>query len=97
MLPDMVRPGADSALLSIGVNQASAVALAAVYAKDILLGRADPATLPVGMVTPPDLAINFLVAQRIGTRIPFSFFESATFVYDPDGKAVIAFGQRVDG
>lgn len=96
MLPDMVRPGADSALLSIGVNQASAVALAAVYAKDILLGRADPARLPVGMVTPPDLAINFLVARRIGARIPFSFFESATFVYDPDGKAVIAFGQRVD-
>src|SRR5690606_10122493 len=30
MLPDVVRPGQDSALLSIGVNQSSAVALAAV-------------------------------------------------------------------
>jgi len=97
MLPDVVRPGADSALLSIGVNQSSAVALAAVYAKDVLLGRADPATLPVGTVSPPDLAINFLVAQRIGIKIPFSFFESATFVYDPDGRAVIEFGQRVGG
>lgn len=97
MLPDVVRPGPDSALLSIGVNQSSAVALAAVYAKDILLGRADPATLPVGTVSPPDLAINFLVAQRIGVPIPFSFFESATFVYDPDGRAVIEFGQRVGG
>lgn len=97
MLPDVVRPGADSALLSIGVNQSSAVALAAVYAKDVLLGLADPATLPVGTVSPPDLAINFLVAQRIGIPIPFSFFESATFVYDPGGRAVIEFGQRVGG
>ncbi len=97
MLPDVVRPGSDSALLSIGVNQSSAVALAAVYAKDILLGRADPATLPVGTVSPPDLAINFLVAERIGIKIPFSFFESATFVYDPEGRAVIEFGQRVGG
>lgn len=97
MLPDVVRPGSDSALLSIGVNQSSAVALAAVYAKDVLLGRADPATLPVGTVSPPDLAINFLVADRIGIRIPFSFFESATFVYDPSGQAVIEFGQRVGG
>ncbi len=97
MLPDVVRPGPDSALLSIGVNQSSAVALAAVYAKDVLLGRADPATLPVGTVSPPDLAINFLVAERIGIQIPFSFFESATFVYDPEGRAVIEFGQRVGG
>lgn len=97
MLPDVVRPGPDSALLSIGVNQSSAVALAAVYAKDVLLGRADPGKLPVGTVSPPDLAINFLVAQRIGIAIPFSFFESATFVYDPEGRAVIEFGQRVGG
>lgn len=97
MLPDVVRPGGDSALLSIGVNQSSAVALAAVYAKDVLLGRADPGKLPVGTVSPPDLAINFLVARRIGIAIPFSFFESATFVYDPDGRAVIEFGQRVGG
>jgi putative tryptophan/tyrosine transport system substrate-binding protein len=97
MLPDVVRPGLDSALLSIGVNLSSAVALAAVYAKDVLLGEANPATLPVGMVAPPDLAINFQVAERIGIAIPFSFFESATFVYDPTGRAVIEFGQRVGG
>jgi len=97
MLPDVVRPGADSALLSIGVNLSSAVALAAVYAKDVLLGRADPGTLPVGTVSPPDLSINFQVAERIGIAIPFAFFESATFVYDPSGRAVIEFGQRVGG
>ncbi len=97
MLPDVVRPGAESALLSIGVNLSSAVALAAVYAKDVLLGRADPGTLPVGTVSPPDLSINFQVAERIGIAIPFAFFESATFVYDPSGRAVIEFGQRVGG
>jgi putative ABC transport system substrate-binding protein len=39
--------------------------------------------------------VNFQVAARIGVRIPFSFLESSTFVYDLEGKPVVAFGQRV--
>jgi putative ABC transport system substrate-binding protein len=95
MLPDIVRAGEDSALLSIGVNLTSALKLSTVYALDIVTGKADPGTLPVGSVSPPDLAINFQVAERVGVKIPFSFLESSTFVYDLEGNEVIAFGQRV--
>ena len=96
LLPDIVREGDESAVLSIGVNLTSAVLLASVYAIDIVTGKAEPGTLPVGTVSPPDLAISFRKARQIGLRIPFSFFESATFVYDPKGRQVIAFGQRSD-
>lgn len=95
MLPDIVRAGEESALLSIGVNLTSALTLSAVYAVDVITGAADPGKLPVGTVSPPDLAINFLIADRIGVKVPFSFLESSTFVYDVDGRQVVAFGQRV--
>lgn len=95
MLPDIVRAGEESALLSIGVNLTSALTLAAVYAVDVVTGAAKPGDLPVGTVAPPDLAINFLIADRIGVQIPFSFLESSTFVYDLEGRQVVAFGQRV--
>lgn len=95
MLPDIVRSGDDSALLSIGVNLTSALKLSTVYALDVITGKADPGTLPVGSVSPPDLAINFRVAKRVGIKIPFSFLESSTFVYDLEGIEVVAFGQRV--
>lgn len=95
MLPDIVRAGEESALLSIGVNMTSALTLAAVYAVDVVTGAAMPGDLPVGTVAPPDLAINFLIADRIGVKIPFAFLESSTFVYDREGRQVVAFGQRV--
>jgi putative ABC transport system substrate-binding protein len=94
-LPDVVRPGDDSAVLSIGVNQSTAVQIAALYGIDILTGRARPGELKVGVASPPDIAISFRRARQIGLKIPFSFFESATFVYNYDGRQVRAFGQRV--
>lgn len=95
MLPDIVRVGDESALLSIGVNLTSALKLSTVYALDVITGKAQPGVLPVGSVSPPDLAINFRVAHRVGIKIPFSFLESSTFVYDLEGIEVVAFGQRV--
>jgi putative ABC transport system substrate-binding protein len=94
-LPDVVRPGDDTAVLSIGVNQSTAVQIAALYAIDILTGKAKAGDLKVGVASPPDIAISFRRARQIGLKIPFSFFESATFVYDYDGRQVRAFGQRV--
>lgn len=96
-LPDVVRPGEDSALLSIGINQSSAVQLAARYAIDILSGNVEPGALKVGVVSPPDIAVSFLKAKKIGLRIPFSFLESATFVYDHQGRPVRLNGQRAEG
>jgi putative ABC transport system substrate-binding protein len=95
VLPNVVREGEDSAVLAIGVDERTNTHLATIYALEILEGRADPGRLPVGRVTPPDIAINFRVARRIGLRLPFSFFESATFVYDYDGKLVRSFGQNL--
>ncbi len=94
-LPDVVREGDDSALLSIGVDMSNAVTRAAVYAIDVLSGSVDVGDLPVGVVTPPDVAISFRKARQIGHAVPFTFFESATFVYDYDGRRVISFGKRV--
>ena len=47
-----------------------------------------PGDLKVGIVTPPDISISFMKAHQIGMKIPFSFFESASFVYDYAGHAV---------
>ena len=42
--------------------------------------------LKVGVVSPPDIAISFRKAREIGLRVPFTFFESASFVYDYEGR-----------
>ena len=50
--------------------------------------RQKVSTLPVGVVSPPDVAISFRKARDIGMKIPFSLFESASTIYDNDGKLV---------
>jgi putative tryptophan/tyrosine transport system substrate-binding protein len=92
VVPEIVRGGDDSAVLSIGISFESNAHLAAVYAADVLGGRAVAGELKVGVVTPPDIAISFRKARDIGMLMPLSFFEAAGTIYDYDGKAV-----RVDG
>ena len=75
-------------MLAIGISFESNAHLAAIYAFDILTGKYKSGDLKVGLVSPPDIAISFLKAREIGLRLPFSFFESASFIYDYDGKAV---------
>jgi len=87
-VPEVVRPGDDSAALSIGVSFESNAHLAAVYAADVLTGRAKVGDLKVGIVSPPDIAINFRKVRDIGLAVPFSFFENAAYVYDYDGRMV---------
>jgi putative ABC transport system substrate-binding protein len=86
--PEVVRAGSDTAVIGIGISFESNAHLAAIYGSDILTGKAKAGDLKVGVVSPPDIAISFLKAREIGLRVPFSFFESATFVYDYDGKPV---------
>lgn len=95
-IPNVVKDGMDSAVIAIGIDRGNNAHMAARYAADILKGRAKPGDLPVGIVTPPDVAVNFGVARKIGLKIPFGFFESAAFVYDYEGRAVRLFGQRVE-
>jgi putative ABC transport system substrate-binding protein len=95
VFPDLVQAGDDSALLSIGVSFDSAAHLAASYGARILLGEVRAGDLQVGTISPPDIAINFRKAREIGLKIPFRFFESASFIYDYAGKPVRVAGQPV--
>lgn len=88
VVPEVVQQGADSAVLSIGISFESNAHLATIYAIKVLTDEVDVGDLPVGVVSPPDIAVNFLKAREIGLSIPFSFVEGATFIYDYDGKPV---------
>ena len=95
MVPEVVAPGDDSAVLSIGISFESNAHLAAIYGADVLRGRVRAGELKAGIVSPPDIAINFRKARQIGLKVPFRFFESASFVYDYDGRPVRTNGRSV--
>ena len=92
VVPEIVRGGTDSAVLSIGISFESNAHLAAVYAAEILTGRPRVGEMKVGVVSPPDIAINFRKARDIGMAVPLSFFEAASTIYDYEGNPV-----RIDG
>lgn len=93
VFPDVVK---DGALLSIGVSFSSNAHQATAYAIDILQGNRKPGDFEVGVIAPPDIAINFKKAREIGLKIPFNFFESASTIYDYDGKLVRKDGKTVE-
>ena len=95
VVPEVVAPGDDSAVMSIGISFQSNAHLAAIYGIDVLDGRAKVGDLKVGIVSPPDIAINFRKAQEIALDIPFTFFESASLVYDYEGRLVRDHGKAV--
>ena len=95
VVPEVVTAGDDSAVLSVGISFQSNAHLAAIYGTDVLSGRAKAGDLKVGVVSPPDIAINFRKAREIGLRIPFGFFESASFIYDYEGQIVRNNGKTV--
>ncbi len=86
--PSLVNGGPSSALLSIGVSFESNAELASVYALKILTGRARAGDLDVGLVMPPDIAIDMSKAKALGLAVPFSLFEAASVIYDYDGRLV---------
>ncbi|CAN1561035.1 COG2984 ABC-type uncharacterized transport system, periplasmic component [Rhabdaerophilaceae bacterium] len=92
VVPELVRDGDSTAVLSIGISFESNAHLAAVYATEILGGRAKVNELKVGVVSPPDISISFRKVRDIGMTVPLSMFEAAGSIFDYDGKAV-----RVDG
>ena len=88
MIPEIVTAGSDTAVVAIGISFESNAHLAAIYGIDIVRGRAKAGQIKVGIVSPPDISISFLKAREIGLRVPFSFFETATFIYDYEGQPV---------
>ena len=95
VVPEVVRAGDDSAVLSIGVSFESNAHLAAVYGAAVLKSPKNVGKMKVGIVSPPDIAINFRKAREIGMEVPFNFFESASFVYDYEGRLVRDNGKPV--
>ena len=95
VVPEIVTKGPETAALAIGVSFESNARLAAIYGAQILNGTS-AGKLRVGLVSPPDMAISFLKAREIGMRVPFSFFEIASFVYDYNGEPVRTAAQSSD-
>ena len=88
VVPEVVTEGPNSAAMSIGISFESNAHLASLYGHSVLQGTANVGDLRVGIVSPPDIAINFLKAREIGLDIPFNFIESATFIYGYEGEAL---------
>jgi putative ABC transport system substrate-binding protein len=95
VVPDIVQSDEASAVLSIGVSFENNALKAALYALEILENNVRPGDLEVGLVSPPDIAINFKKAREIGLSVPFSFFESASTVFNYDGEVVRYKGERI--
>lgn len=95
LIPEVVQAGDNSAAVSIGISFESNAQLAAGYAIEILQDPSKVLKLKVGIVSPPDIAINFRRVRAIGMKVPFSFFEAASFVYDYEGRLARARGQTV--
>ncbi|HZP74926.1 MAG TPA: ABC transporter substrate binding protein [Pseudolabrys sp.] len=87
VVPEIVAPGSETAVLAVGISFESNAKLAAIYGSQILGGKS-AGKLKVGVVSPPDVAISFAKAREIGMRVPFNFFEIANFVYDYQGNPV---------
>lgn len=88
VVPEVVKEGDASATLSIGISFQSNAHLAALYGMKVLKKEAAVSDLKVGVVSPPDIAINFRKVREIGLKMPFSFVEGANFIYDYDGNTV---------
>jgi putative ABC transport system substrate-binding protein len=94
MIPEIVTSGPDTAVVAMGISFESNAHLAAIYGADILVGRSKADALKVGIVSPPDISISFAKAREIGLRVPFDLFETASFVYDYEGRAVRTSGRK---
>jgi len=96
VVPEIVQKGPDSATLGMGVSFQSNAQLAAKIGADILAGKAKARDLKVAVVSPPNIAISFLRARKIGLKIPFSLFEAADDIYGYDGQPLRRRGQTVN-
>lgn len=88
VVPEVVKEGSDSATLSIGISFESNAHLAAIYGIKVLEREARIGDLNVGVVSPPDIAINFRKAREIGLKVPFRFVEGANYIFDYSGRTV---------
>lgn len=94
-VPNTVNTSSESALMAIGIDRRNSANLASLYVIEILKGNIEPGDLPVGVVTPPDISINFQTAKRIQFKFPFDVFENSSFIYGYDGTILRSFGKNI--
>ncbi|UTM57050.1 hypothetical protein L4174_014810 [Photobacterium sp. CCB-ST2H9] len=95
-VPDAVNGSAQSALMSVGVGFENNAHQAALYGIRILRDHTQPAALPVGVLSPPDISISFRQAERVQTPVPFVLIEMASDIYARDGSSVRAAGMSME-
>ncbi|EMK6581269.1 hypothetical protein V9K46_002059 [Vibrio parahaemolyticus] len=95
-VPDAVNGTQQSALMSVGVGFENNAHQAALYGIEVLKKGADPASLPVGVLSPPDISISFKQAGRVDTQLPFVLIEMASDIYSQDGKLVRSSGMSME-
>lgn len=87
--PSMVKGGdKPGAMMAIGVGFENNAQLASIYAEKILKNLKKAGEFEVGVIKPPDIAINFKLVKNINMKIPFSFFELANLIFNYQGKKV---------
>ncbi|EHY1015698.1 hypothetical protein K2C01_004398 [Vibrio vulnificus] len=95
-VPDVVNGTQQSALMSVGVGFENNAHQAALYGIEVLKNGVDPSSLPVGVLSPPDISISFKQADRIDTHLPFVLIEMARDIYSKDGKPVRSAGMSME-
>lgn len=95
-VPEAVNSSGDSALMSVGTSFVNNAYQAALYGLKILNKEAQAKDLPVGVIYPPDISLNFMQAQRIDAVMPFILVEMASEIYAEDGSAIRSSGVSKD-
>ncbi|ELR67259.1 hypothetical protein C942_02768 [Photobacterium marinum] len=96
VVPDAVNGSENSALMSVGVSFENNAHQAALYGIRILRDGEEPASLPVGLLSPPDISISFKQAERINVQIPFVLIEMASDIYAHNGGMIRAAGMSME-
>ncbi|MCP3941784.1 MAG: MFS transporter [Desulfobacteraceae bacterium] len=87
--PSMVKGGNQhGALMAIGVGFENNAQLASIYAEKILKHQKKPGEFKVGVISPPDIAINFKMVKNINMKIPYGFFELTNLIFNYRGEKV---------
>jgi len=86
--PSHVTSGDNSVFMAIGVSFQTNAKLAANYGYRVLIDKMSPGKLPVGVVSTPDISINFSRKLDKKLKVPFGFFEDAVVIYNYKGEPV---------
>ncbi|MEJ2742853.1 MAG: hypothetical protein P8176_10315 [Gammaproteobacteria bacterium] len=92
--PSFITAGRHSAFMALGVSFTRNARKAADYIYQILESGVSPSALPLGQISSPDIAINFRLLPT-GFKVPYAFFENASYIFDLNGKAVRCDGKNV--